>query len=192
VWLDETGVLCVDVGGGYIFGTTVLTDDLWHHIAVTSDGSTTDNIVLYVDGRIETIAEVVSQSINTQASATIKLGVFQLPFLEGSYFNGLIDNAKIYDRVLSLQEIWSIEKTATTNYACADLNLDDTVNLIDVARMAQGWDDASPMISINEFMAENESKSPLGPGDILDGNGNSSDWIELHNNSEMVIDIGGW
>ena len=192
VWLDETGVLRVDAGGGYIFGTTVLTDDLWHHIAVTSDGSTTDNIVLYVDGQIETTGEVVSQSINTQASATTKLGVFQLPLLGGSYFSGLIDDARIYDRALSLQEIWSIAKTATINYACADLNTDETVNLMDMARMSQGWDDASPMISINEFLADNESKSPLGPGDILDGNFESSDWIELHNNSEMVIDIGGW
>ena len=192
VWLDETGVLRVDVGGGYIFGTTVLTDDLWHHIAVTSDGSTTDNIVLYVDGRIETTAEVVSQSINTQGTGTVKLGVYLLPFLEGSYFSGLIDDARIYDRALSLQEIWSIAKTATTNYACADLNTDETVNLIDMARMSQGWDDASPIISINEFLADNESKSPLGPGDILDGNYESSDWIELRNNSEMVIDIGGW
>ncbi|MCD6392006.1 MAG: lamin tail domain-containing protein, partial [Planctomycetes bacterium] len=192
VWLDDTGVLSVDVGGGYIFGTTVLTDDLWHHIAVTSDGSTTDNIVLYVDGQTETTGGVVSQSINTQASATTKLGVFQLPNMEGSYFNGLIDDARIYDRALSLQEIWSVAKTATTNYACADLNTDETVNLIDVARMAQDWDDASPIISINEFLADNESKSPLGPGEILDGNGDSSDWIELHNNSEMAVDIGGW
>ena len=192
VWLDQTGVLRVDVGGGYIFGTTVLTDDLWHHIAVTSGGSTTDNIALYVDGRIETISGIVSRSINTKARATAKLGVFQLLYLKGYYFGGLIDDARIYDRVLSLREIWNLAKTATTDYACADMNMDKIVNLSDIARLAQNWFQDAPRIIVNEFLADNKSKSPLKPGNILDGNGESSDWIEIHNNSGMIIDIGGW
>lgn len=192
VCVDQGGVLRIDVGGGHVFGTTVLTDDLWHHIAVTSGGATTDQIALYVDGMIETIGEIVSQPINTQPRATLKLGVFQLPYLEGGYFEGLIDDARIYNRVLSLQEIWSIAKTATTDFACADMNMDETVNLIDMAEMSQDWNNASPVISINEFLADNESKSPLGPGEILDGNGESSDWIELHNNSQYSVDISGW
>lgn len=189
IWVDDTGVLRVDVGGGYIFGTTVLTDDFWHHIAVTSDGSTTDQIALYVDGKIETIGDFASQSINTQGTTSLKLGVYSG---DEQHFEGLIDDARIYNSVLSLQEIWSIAKTATTNYACADMNMDETVNLVDMAKISQGWNDANPMITINEFLADNESKSPLGPGDILDGNYESSDWIEIHNNSEMIIDIGGW
>jgi hypothetical protein len=192
MWVDQAGVLRVDVGGGYIFGTTVLTDDLWHHVAVTSGGSATDQIVLYVDGMIETIGEIVSEPINTLPRATVKLGVFQLLYMEGSYFNGLIDDARIYNRALSLQEIWSIAKTATTDYACADMNLDQTVNLVDMAMMSQDWSNVNPIISINEFLADNESESPLDPGEILDGNGESSDWIELHNNSEMTIELGQW
>ncbi len=192
IWVDQTGVLRVDVGGGYIFGTTVLTDDRWHHVAVTSGGSATDQITLYVDGMIETIAEIASTPINTFPRATVKLGVFQLLYMEGSYFDGLIDDARIYNRVLSLQEIWSVAKTGTTDYACADMNLDQTVNLIDLAMMSRDWNNAGPVISINEFLADNESKSPLGPGEILDGNGEASDWIELHNNSQVTVDIGGW
>jgi len=191
VRLDETGVLRLDTGGGYIVGTTVLTDDLWHHIAVASDGSTTDNIVLYVDGRIETTGGVVSQSINTQPSATTKLGVFQLPFMEGGYFDGLIDDARIYDRVLTAKEIWNLATTGTTSYSCPDLNADEVVNLKDLARLSRNWREETPPVLINEFLADNESKSPLGPGEILDGNYESSDWIELHNNSETVIDLGG-
>ncbi|MBM4104619.1 MAG: hypothetical protein FJ263_11360, partial [Planctomycetes bacterium] len=192
VWVDGTGVLRVDVGGGYIFGTTVLTDDMWHHIAVTSDGSTTDNIALYVDGKTETISGIVSKPINTLAQATTKLGVFQLSDLTGSYFDGLIDDARIYNRVLSMQDVWDIATTATTNNSCADLNMDAIVNLSDIARLAQNWLQDAPQIIISEFLADNESKSPLGPGEILDGNGESSDWIEIHNNSGVVVDINGW
>jgi len=192
VWLEETGVLRIDVGGGYIFGTTVLTDDLWHHIAVTSDGSTTDNIVLYVDGQIETTAEVVSQSINTQGTVTAKLGVYPGGIRSFKYFNGLIDDARIYDRVLTMKEIWNLAITGTTSYSCPDLNADEIVNFNDFAELSQNWEDETPPILINEFLADNESRSPLELGEILDGNYESSDWIELHNNSEMVIDISGW
>ncbi len=149
VWVDGTGVLRVDVGGGYIFGTTVLTDDLWHHIAVTSDGSTTDNIALYVDGKTETISGIVSKSINTQALATTKLGVFHLLGSAGSYFDGLIDDARIYNRVLSMQEVWNLAATATTNNSCADLNMDAIVNLSDIARLAQNWRAKSWMATAN-------------------------------------------
>jgi hypothetical protein len=181
--LDQTGVLRVDVGGGSITGTTVLADDFWHHIAVTSGGSTTNEILLYVDGRIETVGNAVSQSINTGGIKTVNMG---------NDFEGLIDDVRIYNRQLSLKKVWALFSTATINYACADLNADEIVNLSDISRLAQNWLQDAPPVIISEFLADNESKSPLGPGEILDGNGESSDWIEIHNNSGIGMDIGGW
>ncbi|MFC1763900.1 CotH kinase family protein [Planctomycetota bacterium] len=45
---------------------------------------------------------------------------------------------------------------------------------------------------INEFLADNESKVPLEPGEILDGLGESSDWMEIYNPSNRTIDVSGW
>ena len=45
---------------------------------------------------------------------------------------------------------------------------------------------------VSEFMANNGSRLPLGPGDLLDADGDSSDWIELYNTSGQAVDIGGW
>ncbi|HML75191.1 MAG TPA: CotH kinase family protein, partial [Anaerohalosphaeraceae bacterium] len=189
VWVDEKGLLRVDVGGGYIIGTTLLTDDLWHHIAVTSNGTSTDNIALYVDGRLETLGGVVSQSVNTASTLPMTLGKYYSTF---KVFNGLIDDVRVYNRVLSLQDVWNLAITGTTRSSCADMNMDMMMNLGDVARMAQSWMLHAPPVVISEFLADNESKSPLGQGDILDGNGESSDWIEIHNHSGMVMDINGW
>ena len=57
VRLDEGGLLCVEVGAAvYALGSRVLVDDMWHHVAVVSDGTTTDAVRMYVDGQIETIS----------------------------------------------------------------------------------------------------------------------------------------
>lgn len=45
---------------------------------------------------------------------------------------------------------------------------------------------------INEFMAANGSRTPLGEGDVLDADGDSSDWIELYNPMQQAVNLGGW
>ncbi len=51
-------------------------------------------------------------------------------------------------------------------------------------------DPAAPVIS--EFLASNGSRTPLKEGDLLDADGDSSDWIELHNPTAQPFDLGGW
>ena len=58
------------------------------------------------------------------------------------------------------------------------------------AAQAAGDDLATPVIS--EFMAANGSRAPLAAGDLLDADGDSSDWIELHNPTAGPFDLGGW
>ncbi len=45
---------------------------------------------------------------------------------------------------------------------------------------------------INEFMASNGSSAPLGAGEILDEDGDASDWIEIHNPGGQTVNLGGW
>jgi hypothetical protein len=45
---------------------------------------------------------------------------------------------------------------------------------------------------INEFMASNASTAPLSEGELLDADGDSSDWIELYNPTAQAVDLGGW
>ena len=74
----------------------------------------------------------------------------------------------------------------------ADLDGADGVNAVDLALLAENWGLKEVTIVISEFMASNGSKEPLAEGELLDEDGDSSDWIEIHNPTEASVDLSGW
>ncbi|MBW8041753.1 MAG: hypothetical protein FVQ85_17390, partial [Planctomycetes bacterium] len=74
----------------------------------------------------------------------------------------------------------------------ADMDGVDGVNMADFSLLAKNWQVVDPHIVISEFMASNTSNIPLQNGDLLDGNGESSDWIEIHNPTDTVVNLDGW
>ncbi len=95
-----------------------------------------------------------------------------------------------YDlRILSAN--WLNEDCAQSGCE-ADVDGAGRVNLADFAWLAANWraDLTGPVI--NEFMAGNGSTAPLTDGEILDADGDSSDWIELYNPTQRTFDLGGW
>jgi len=60
------------------------------------------------------------------------------------------------------------------------------------AFMAHDSDIQAPSLIISEFMAINGSKQPLDAGELLDEDGDSSDWIEIYNPTDAAIDLNGW
>ncbi|MDH4241834.1 MAG: lamin tail domain-containing protein, partial [Phycisphaerae bacterium] len=74
----------------------------------------------------------------------------------------------------------------------ADLNGANGVNMADFALLAKNWQKVNPHIVINEFMASNASRPPFDPNELLDGNGDSSDWIEIYNPTDTTINLNGW
>ncbi len=97
--LDSLGHLRTEVGGGAIVGSTKITDGVWHHLAVVSDGGYVADIALYVDGNPESPNSVTDKAINTQPGADVIISSFGTPF------EGLIDDVRIYDLALNSQEI---------------------------------------------------------------------------------------
>lgn len=91
---NETAFYCQGLGY-YLFGTVNINDNQWHHIVAGYDGS---KMYLYVDGKLD-VSKSVSGSMNVSGSNVyIGGGPTQS-------FNGLIDDARIYDYGLSANEV---------------------------------------------------------------------------------------
>lgn len=86
--------------GAYARSTSVLTDNVWHHVAGTLDGAT---IRIYVDGVLEN-ATAYAGTPQTN-SRPVHIGMAWGGGTPQRFFNGLIDEIKIYNRALSQEEI---------------------------------------------------------------------------------------
>lgn len=134
---NEDGTLRAEVQGGYIFGTTPIADDNWHHVAVVLTNDATPNISevqLYVDGHLENIGGTLACAINTAATENVKVGVHAGGL---KYYHGLIDEVRIYDRALSAADIEDIYRA---HALVADTEPDGDVDFNDFAVLADHWE----------------------------------------------------
>ncbi len=67
----------------------------------------------------------------------------------------------------------------------ANLDGDSDVDFADFALLAENWLESGLTVVINEFVAINNDS-------LLDGDGRSSDWLELYNTTNQSINLGGW
>ena len=119
---DEAVFFCIGVGS--VLGTTNINDNQWHHVVGVYDGL---RLFLYVDGKLDGFK---------QASGSLMVSGSNV-YIGGSAstsFNGLIDNVRIYNRALSVEEI-------RTLYSGPDIDLfnDFYINLKDFAVLADNW-----------------------------------------------------
>jgi hypothetical protein len=81
----------------FVTSTTVFNDlNTWHQVVGTYDGS---NIKIYVDGKLEGTTPNVAGILT--GSAPVRIGRDQV----ADYFNGIIDEVRVYSRSLSATEI---------------------------------------------------------------------------------------
>ena len=100
------GAIRVEVNGGYIIGSTSVFDGNWHHVAMTWEDDGTPNVedvLLYVDGVLETIQNVNPNVIHTDTVNGIDLAISDDH--SNREWNGWLDDLRIYDEVLSANDI---------------------------------------------------------------------------------------
>jgi len=199
----DGGRLRLEVQGGYIVGTTVLSDGNWHHVAaVVSDANnngSTDvaETKLYVDGKLEAVSTSGARVINTTGGAALLIG--GSGHNVGYNYAGGIDDVRIYPAVLSAAEIsslasrkgvedaWYYFHTGNASPSRVDWLADaDGDGLGARLEFALGGDPATPDSSIAPFVGEdfhfvfNRRKLGIRPEVyVAETSGDLQEWSEL-------------
>jgi hypothetical protein len=100
------GALQFDVGEGSLVGQTTLTDGQWHHLAVVLpvlDLPRMKDILIYVDGHIESNSMILDAPIDTMAGGDVRFG--RRAGDTWTPFEGLLDDVRIDSRALTAEEV---------------------------------------------------------------------------------------
>jgi hypothetical protein len=106
LYINSVGGLRMGIKGGYIQTTSLdLRDGTWHHVATVLPMGYINvaDVELYVDGVKMTSTESSSLTIDTVSMLDVKIGI--LEDSQNRYFDGLIDDVRIYNRALNGGEI---------------------------------------------------------------------------------------
>jgi len=103
--------LRISHGDGNVQGNTDLIDDEWHHVAVTViDNATASSgdVTFYVDGEDDTMESTDPDGWDIVANATLDVTIGWRPTQQDRPFIGSIDDVRIYDKVLTQEEVQAI------------------------------------------------------------------------------------
>ncbi|MFD1552199.1 hypothetical protein DNU06_00115 [Putridiphycobacter roseus] len=119
--INGDGTLRAEINGGFKYGTTLINDGQWHHIAIVLNGNNVTDCSFYVDGQLESTGGSQSLSVNTDTNDGIKMRISR--GVNNRYFDGIIDELRLWGTNLSATEIsnWSKQKLNPTHPNYADL-----------------------------------------------------------------------
>ncbi len=112
--MTTAGVIRAEITAGLVVGTRAINDGQWHHVACTFENDGTPNaadVKFYVDGTLETISTSTAFALNTAVSGNAKIG----SDIQGRFWSGTMDDARIYARALSAGEIAALAATPETS-----------------------------------------------------------------------------
>jgi Tfp pilus assembly protein PilX len=95
--------------GWWRFAESSINFNTWHHVALAYDASsTTNDPIVYLDGSPVAVTRVDTPSGDVRSDAAINLRLGSHASSTFNVFDGKIDDARIYDRMLSAAEIADI------------------------------------------------------------------------------------
>ena len=143
-------------GLGFIFQSDVIVNDgLWHHIVVVRTNSTDGEI--YIDGSLAGSGSGSARSLN---NVLVNIG---RGTAGTSYFNGSIDDVRIYDTALSAEEIWQLYLDGLSEYERAVICVE---NAIDKKQVALEAVDAALVEEADAYEALEELLETRDYGDL--------------------------
>ncbi len=144
----------------------------WQHVALTADGST---LRLYRNGTEVGSAAYVGNLANSPMAALgigVKLNDAGTGPDTGSpgFWQGRMDDLGLWNRALSVGEVLAIYGAGLNGQSLSSADAPPATN---------------GLVSITEFMAQNN-------GALKDADGDSPDWIEIHNGTAAAVNLANW
>jgi len=204
IYAANPNKLCGIVDGGHhrFFSSSDVTDNLWHHAVIVWDG--TNTAILYLDG-VNVSSGFSGPPTPDRKSRPFAIGAHSTI---AAYFNGLIDDVRIYDRALSgeeIQQLYHIGLTGHNDYhllpdsPCINAGDPDYVagpnetDLDGKPRVIGGRIDMGayefnhiPVACIVDGNQVVEAKAPWGARVTLDGSGSSDSDSTPGTNDDIV------
>ena len=98
---------CGGTSGNYFDGSTVVTDNQWHHVCGVYDGASQ---TIYIDG----VQDTRIPSTGNVTASTNRLFIGENSGATGRHITGLIDDVRLYNRALTVDEIKQIMRGDTS------------------------------------------------------------------------------
>ncbi|MHC4118583.1 MAG: LamG domain-containing protein [Planctomycetota bacterium] len=163
--IDPTGGLRIEVNGGSHIGVTNIADGLWHHVAVTFEDDGTPDVLdtlLYVDGQLDATAASTDEPVDTAGDGVVRIG--ESPW-HNQPFDGVIDDARIYDVVLTAEEIQQVMRGNTKLAGNPDPDSHAIMDIRDIASLSWSAGDAASSHNVyfgtdRDAVAGADSNSP--------------------------------
>ncbi len=111
------GAIRTETQGDYTIGTTFISDDQWHHVAcVYPGGGELGTVIHYIDGVPETPGgnNASTQAVNTSLVSDPVIIGRRRQTTNQLYFQGLVDDVRIYDRALEPAEVGGLTGATPT------------------------------------------------------------------------------
>lgn len=148
----ENGVIWQRVAAGAISWSNTWNDGNWHHLVMqVAASSTLNDIVLYIDGTLQTHSASNTRAINT-GSGNFYIGAES----SGAFFDGDIDEVRYWDRVLTGDEITFLYNSGSgksySDVSVGDITLEAYAATIASGSSAQSPDVNIPAVSVNDIL----------------------------------------
>ena len=101
----QVGAIRTEIGGGYMVGSTVISDGEWHFVTSIFSGTNATDIEHYIDGKLEIPSGSQLQTVNTDVVSGDPVTIGSRFGTSPRFFDGDIDDVRIYNRALSVTEI---------------------------------------------------------------------------------------
>ncbi len=136
LWLNQSGRFHFRVGYNTKDSEQILNPDEWHLLTGTYEAAT-KRMSLYVDEQFDSSAVQSAGRFSTPVRAKLTIGVRQ--WEDAEYFDGMIDDVRVYAGALSAAEV-----AALSSGSLGDIDGDGGVDLVDYSRLAELWLELCP------------------------------------------------